>query len=349
MSSDCPARIYPMSKRAGHVPPVARYSSRFAHDPECIAALFMGVQSADAALARGTMDGFIASARTGADAPSYFDLAVYCDAVHETNVVSALYWPDEATFDRWLARPDVAAWRSGEAALSKGCGQWWEPICLAPSRLETIAFAEYRRGLSACTFSRLERMDETGYWGAARDRIPASAYDRLAGASDALSLDGEVKATKGRRISIKPPAGLTVIRSGVSWGACGPEQLESYQRNVRPKLDAGMEYLRQNPLETGCCSLRQVVLTEGAELAPEAYSLGHFLSLEHLEMWSKHHPTHLAIYHRALAERKKYQDRLELRTYNEIYILDEDARPFEYVNCHPRTGLIPYFPADAMV
>jgi AGZA family xanthine/uracil permease-like MFS transporter len=40
---------------------------------------------------------------------------------------------------------------------------------------------------------------------------------------------------------------------------------------------------------------------------------------------------------------RKYQDGLQLRTYNEIFVLEEDNPAFEYVNCHPRTGLLPYF------
>jgi hypothetical protein len=57
---------------------------------------------------------------------------------------------------------------------------------------------------------------------------------------------------------------------------------------------------------------------------------------------AKDHPSHLAIYTRALAARKKYLENLQLRTYNEIFIVDAGNPPFEYFNCHPRTGLLPY-------
>jgi len=40
----------------------------------------------------------------------------------------------------------------------------------------------------------------------------------------------------------------------------------------------------------------------------------------------------------------KYQDRLELRTYHEVYVV-EDPAPFEYINCHDRTGALGLFPA----
>lgn len=343
------ARIYPMSRPAGHVPPIARYSSRFDHAPGRLAVLFVGMAAADESLAARALADFLAAALAAPDAPGHLDRAAFTDLAGRVNRMAALYWPDRDAYVRWLEAPDVAAWRSGSRARAEDFGQWWEPVSVAPERAETIAFAEYRRGLSGCPFSRLEQMDQTGYWGAARDRIPASAWDRLDGDVARLVPLGAMPQTRGARLAVRPPAGLAVIRSGVSWAACGPEQRDSYERNVRPKLDAGMDYLRRNPCEAGCPALRQVRLTDAAG-APleEAYSLGHFLSLGHLEAWAMHHPTHLAIYHRALAERRKYQEALELRTYNEIYVLDHDAPDFEYVNCDPRTGLLGYFPARVL-
>nr|ANC67873.1 phenylacetaldoxime dehydratase [Xanthobacter autotrophicus] len=347
--SERPERIFPMSRPAGHVPPIARYSSRFDHRPERLAVLFMGIAAEDGGRAALALSDFLASACRSVDAPAHFDRATFLDANGRRNSVAALYWPDRSAYGRWVDTPDVAAWRAGHRALAEDFGQWWEPVSVAPDRSETIAFAEYRRGLSACPFSRLEQMGETGYWGAARDRIPASGWDRLAGEAVSLVPLGRTAESRGLRLAIRPPSGLAVIRSGVSWSACGAEQRESFERNVRPKLNAGMEYLRRNPVETGCPALRQVVLTdnEGEELE-EAYSLGLFLSLGHLEAWAKDHPSHLAIYHRAMAERRKYQEALELRTYNEIYVLDENAADFEYVNCDPSVGLIPYFAARVL-
>lgn len=342
-------RIFPMSRPAGHVPPIARYSSRFDHAPDRLAVLFVGMAAKEDDRAARAMTDFLTVACGGPDAPSYFDRATFIDADGRRNRMAALYWPDRTAYSRWVGAPEVALWRTGRRALAEDFAQWWEPASTVPDKAETIAFAEYRRGLSACPFSRLEQMGETGYWGAARDRIPASAWDRLEGEVATLAPLPAPPPAHGQRLAIRPPAGLTVIRSGVSWAACGPEQRESYERNVRPKLDAGMDYLRENPVETGCPALRQVVLTDAVgQPLEEAYSLGLFISLHHLEAWAKDHPTHLAIYHRAMAERRKYQDALELRTYNEIYVLDADALDFEYVNCPPSAGLIPYFPARVL-
>lgn len=342
-------RLFPSSRPAGHVPPIVRYSSRFDHAPDRLAVLFMGLAAPDGDRAGRALADFLGEAAAAPDAPGHLDRALFTDAEGRANHMAALYWPDRAAFERWAATPLILEWRQGTRALAEDLAQWWEPVSVAPERSETIAFAEYRRGLSACPFSRLEQMVETGYWGAARDRIPASAFDPLEGEAPHLAPLDTPPCSRGARLAVRPPAGLAVIRSGVSWAACGAEQRESYERNVKPKLDAGMDYLRRNPLDAGCPSLRQVVLADadGGTLE-EAYSLGHFLSLGHLEAWAKHHPTHLAIYHRAMAERKKYQAALELRTYNEIYVLEPGAPEFEYVNCDPATGLLPYFPARVL-
>lgn len=83
-----------------------------------------------------------------------------------------------------------------------------------------------------------------------------------------------------------------------------------------------MGFLRTRGVETGCCSLRQVTIIDANGIErPEAYSHGYFLSLRHLEQWAHHHASHLAIYKQAMADRKKYRERLELCTYHEVFAL----------------------------
>jgi aldoxime dehydratase len=340
-------RIYPSSRPVGHVPPIARFTARPQVQGDRIVALFCGVQARDsAALDDSGFDGFLAASNTGDTAPAYLDRAGFVDKAGFENRLAAMYWNGVEAFEAWAASRPVKAWRGRAVTPEPSYGTWWEPVAARIERTETIAFKEFLRGVSACPFSQLENTEASGYWGAARDRIPSSAYDRLEGAAEHLAFIEPAAASRSGRLVVTPPRGLTIIRSGVSWAACGEEQLQSYERNVRPKLDAGMDYLVGNPIDTGCCSLRQVTSQDASGAAlKEGYSLGAFLSLSHLEGWAKHHPTHLAIYNRAMMERKKYQERLELRTYNEIYVLDDDVLDFEYDNCHPETGLIRFFPA----
>jgi hypothetical protein len=333
----CPARIYPLRRPEGHTPPIPRYSAVLPQQDK-VAVLFMGVQSTDAAALRDVSFDELSKAG-GEAAPVYVDYATFTDPQGYLNRVAALYWLKAADFSAWSKQPAIGEWRARIAGLSP-IGLWWEPVAVAADYMETIAFKEYLRGFSGCPVG-FANTEGTGYWGAARDRIPAAAYDLFDGAD--VVAEPDAAATKIPYRKIQPPKNMTVIRSGVTWEHCEGEQLKDYQERIRPALDAGMEYLRTNPRDTGCFALRQVgcVSPTGDELA-EGYSLGAFVSLGHLESWAKDHPSHLAIYTRALAARKKYQEKLQLRTYNEIFIVDANNPPFEYFNCHPRTGLLPY-------
>jgi aldoxime dehydratase len=64
-----------------------------------------------------------------------------------------------------------------------------------------------------------------------------------------------------------------------------------------------------------------------------------------LEDWSSTHRTHLVIFSRWQQMYRKYDFVLELQTWHEVGILRDQA-DFEYINCHPQTGLLPFFQAE---
>ena len=347
MTSDSPERIYPMQKPAGHQAAIQRYSSRVDPSVDRIRMLVFGCQyNATTKDPISKCKAVVADMFGHAGQPLHHDQAVFHDDQGFQTVLTILYWHDEAAFETWQAKFDI--WWAAQDATKLTHGMWVESFSVPPAYRETNVFKEYIRGLSACPMSKIDAMDESGYWGAARDRFEASAYDDFGpSAPSELTFDPN-RQTAGKRVVVKNiPDNMCVIRSGVTWHNCGPEQLTSYETNLKPKLDAGMDFLRGNPEETGCCSLRQVIcLDDRGTEQKEAYSLGIFRTYGHLEKWAHDHPTHLAIYTRALAERKKYQENLELLTYHEIYVLNDDVR-CEYLNCHSLTGLLPFFENDA--
>jgi hypothetical protein len=247
----CPVRIYPLRRPQGHTPPVPRYSAVLPQQDK-VAVLFMGIQSTDAAALREVA--FDALQAVGDAAPVYADFATFTDPQGYLNRVAALYWLKAADFTAWSKRPDVAEWRARVAKLSS-VGLWWEPVAVDAGYMETIAFKEFLRGFSGCPVG-FASTEGSGYWGAARDRIPASAHDLFEAAD--VAAEPEAGAAKIPYRKIQPPNNMTVIRSGVSWEHCEGEQLRDYEQRIRPALDAGMEYLRQNPRDTGCFALRQV-------------------------------------------------------------------------------------------
>ena len=56
-----------------------------------------------------------------------------------------------------------------------------------------------------------------------------------------------------------------------------------------------------------------------------------------LERWAESHPTHLRIFvtfMRVAAQVTK------LQLYHEVSVFDRDSQGYEYINCHPSTGLM---------
>ncbi|MEP6241476.1 phenylacetaldoxime dehydratase family protein [Erythrobacter sp.] len=340
-------RKFPMRKPDNHQPVIQRYSSQVSEDVSSIRVATLGFQGK--AGPRDNLTAFLdfidnAFAKIGK--PNHHDIANFVDTQGYSTAMAVCYWLDEDDYSAWLEKFDLWWGAHDPEALENGL--WFESFSVPPPYRETNLFQEYLRGVSACPMTRIEPMSESGYWGAARDRFSASAHDDFSPEQNVELQYDPHRDTLRKHIKVSDiPSQLCVIRSGVTWANCGEEQLESYETNLKPKLDKGMTYLRENPVDTGCCSLRQVTCLEADGSAQEeAYSLGIFLTYRHLERWAHDHPTHLAIYTRALAERKKYQENLELLTYHEICVLNEDVR-FEYINCHPDTGLLPYFTNNA--
>jgi hypothetical protein len=181
-----------------------------------------------------------------------------------------------------------------------------------------------------------------------RDRIPCSASDPFAGSGGELMPQAQEVVSTGRRLRVRVPENLAVIRSGQDWGACGDRELAEYDTQVRPVLLEGMRYLAARPYDTGCCDMRfaREIDVDGSAL-PRAFGLGYFLTLAHLERWAENHPTHLAIFNRFLEMAGKL-GRFDLCLWHEVAVLPAVGQTFEYVNCQPWTGLLPYFPAQEL-
>jgi hypothetical protein len=112
---------------------------------------------------------------------------------------------------------------------------------------------------------------------------------------------------------------------------------------MHPVLIKGMTFLRDEGKTIGCYAnnLWDVIdsSTYGANLE-KTYGLGFFDDLSSLEYWSKSHPTHINIFGGFLMYAKKLDNKLSLRLFHEIYVLEERQQFFEYVGCHGETGML---------
>jgi len=339
-------RIAPIRRPEDFTPAVQRWS--FLLPPECrqFRVAFLAVQAPDeATLDASPFMAWAGAALGGAHAPTTLDHARFRDSADALNHVIAAYWLDEGEFAAWRAATDP--WWSGPARLTGPTGVWREILRVPRDRQESIYWRDYPAALMTSPEVEIYPTPFCGYYGAMRDRIPAAATDPLDTAEEALQRHD--RTGPGARWRITPPHNLAVIRSANSWGMMDAEQHADYMARLRGPLERGMDFLRDEPLPSGCASLRMQRKTDvaGAE-SPEDHALGHFLSLQHMERWAERHGTHAAIFGAAIARYKRYGASNQLRTWHEVYVLPQGDQLFEYTNCHDATGLLPWFDGECL-
>lgn len=340
-------RVNPIRKPKDFVPAVQRWSVALPNRYDRYFVSFYGVQGANAeAVYASSFFPWLEAALHLRGAPIVHDHARFVDEQGLTNHIVALYWVEPTQHDAWQGDPAVTEWWNDPARLNEACGYFRECLTVPLDRQETLYWQDYPAALSKAEEVSIYPTPWCGYYGAMRDRIPLAAVDAMETVQTALG-EPVMRDSKGARWRLRTPHNLAVIRSAAYWGACDAEQHEDFMTKLRAPLETGMTYLRENAGPTGCASLRyQQTCNSTGETEAEAHALGYFLSLSHLETWAEQHPSHHAIFSAAIARYKKYGTANQLRTWHEVYVLPAEGQFFEYVNCAPQTGILPYFTGD---
>jgi aldoxime dehydratase len=63
-------------------------------------------------------------------------------------------------------------------------------------------------------------------------------------------------------------------------------------------------------------------------------------SLADLDRWAKDHHTHKAIFGQAMKYLSTLGSTARLRLYHEVTVAAADEQYFEYLGCHPSTGML---------
>jgi len=338
-------RIIPERKPEGHQPAAPRYTLRWWKPIGMVVSQYHAIQGAD--LPWDQQREFFDLAEKSLaeqDGASAHEIMRFVDEAGEVNAVVASYWLDATAHARWSARSKLSAWFDSADRLRGQVGIWREAMVVPYDRHETIySGSGYKIGLARTPDASIESMTTNGYFGAARDRLPLSAIDPF----DSPLRDTPPRArqveSKGRRLTVSTPHNMTALRSGQFWVGAQEEQLGDYRENLEPKLMRGMKYLTDHKEGSGTLALRIMTnLDADGKARDETSVLAFFLSLEQLEDWSKSHETHLDIYRHAIAMNRKFKEKREVITWHELFVLQGGAA-FEYTNCHPVTGLLPYF------
>lgn len=282
------------------------------------------------------------------DSPLHLDCGVFDDAQGNRNWMFYGYWDNYETYQKWAAHPQISRWWSSPVADSS-FGYWKELAIIPTDHIETIQQADRKH--ASGHFLQREVTDVHDYWGAARDRIPASVSHSFESPVGKTLVEPVFGKTRGQHIKMNLPGNICHVRSAQDLILIGSRQRETYVNKVEPSLRKGLEYISANPVETGCITCRYVreVTLNGQPLEKTCGTL-FFLSLEHLEYWAESHPTHQAIYvmFNKMIEIHG-QEELELALWHETAVLPKGHLQAEYVNCASATGFLPYFTADQVV
>jgi len=148
--------------------------------------------------------------------------------------------------------------------------------------------------------------------------------------------------TRGKRIDVAGPHNLCLIRSGQDLRAVTGDEREDYETKIEPALSKGLAFLAETP-STGCFDSRYMKhCTADGEPVDKTFGMQVFMSIKQLRDWAESHPTHLAIFSRFQAMAERLQGQFDLRLWHEVAVMPNGATSATYVNCHEKTGLLPY-------
>ena len=279
------------------------------------------------------------------NAPVHHEQACYVDTAGYTNYVYICYWINPVSYLTWGGSPQVTAWWDDSMRQNGATGYWREVIFAPMKRLETLFSSEDAAGMATLTPGFTGPIREHGYWGGMRDRMPASAHNGFHSSAGEKLACLPVTDSRNRRVRIAPPENICLIRSAQNWTRCRGSELDLYRNDVHPVLIEGMNYIRDNPLDTGCISCRFMdELNESGEKQSKTFGMAYFLTMAHLEAWVRSHPTHLAIFRSFHKMVRQLEFQVDLKLWHEVIVLPQGPHVFEYTNCHEKTGLLPYFP-----
>ena len=321
-------------------PPVPAWTARGDIAIEQVVMGYYGVQwrpgeEARAAAASATIDGQLENA-LGASA---VERARYTDPQGYENQVHIVYWTNVDDYRHFAENQAVEAWWRSSERESDSVGVFREVFSPRITHMETLYNApDYLVGAGSALGRHSDSdVQEHAYWGGMRDRMPISQTDPLA-------VSGTVSAhpdATPARVRVVGHDNIAVIRSGQDWTKTSGTERDLFLSKMVPTLRAGMDFLSTQGLDIGCYTnrLMQNVDATGT-LLDRAFGLGYWRSLEDMEAWAEHHPTHVAIFEGFMNIAQALKGQFDLRLYHEVCVVKSDQQLLEYIGCHGKTGLM---------
>ncbi|WP_093299969.1 phenylacetaldoxime dehydratase family protein [Variovorax sp. NFACC27] len=285
----------------------------------------------------------------GAVGPASLGRGIATGPGGERSDIFYAYWNSPAHYAAWLTTPQVASLWAADALLEGPLGLWRESMVIPVERNETNYSNDAAYDGMAQIDKQMRKTDVHGYWGSARERIPASARDTMPSAApDFMRRPPAATETRGRRVRITLPGNTCVIRSFQDWSQAQAAEVDWYLGNVEPVLRIGLDYLNDNRTEARCYGMRYIREYDmsGAVDLNRTSTFGYFESLQTLERWTHTHPTHLNIFQAAISMVQRFQGEVAVKLGHEVSVLPEGMLSAEYINCARSTGFLPWSHGD---
>lgn len=277
-------------------------------------------------------------------APVRLERCQFVDQNEQSCDMLLAYCTDHQAYQQWWQSAETQqAWQAlTSSSKNEKTGYWREVLLTHKNHFNYAAGVEDE--VASAALLPLAPSNTFGYWGAYRDRLPASKTDEFA------SEYAEVPAlrnhqTKGRRLRVTPPDNLCLIREGQGWGNCGAEEKSVWDQHMADVVDEWVNFLDEDPRATGCLSVRkcsEVEVSQGSS-QPRQCQIAFLLSLEHIEQAARTHSTHLAVHKSFVKMYREPKFEPKMHVWVEVHILKRNDLVTEYINCHNRTGLLPFF------
>lgn len=353
-------RKYDLKRPPGHKVAIPRWTLKFPDGVTHTYTLYVGVQCRSAAAegsAKKVEQRIQTLLESDADGkPEALDTFRVTEGLDIPDTrVWVTYWTARAPFEAAIKAIDLKQiWRSiPDDKNREAIGLWIEHFATPLERLETnYAALHHRPGLAQIKGTEQPSHELTGYWGAGRDRLAASAEDRFEPATTNGEVNGsETKEGKvpkgiGEYVSGTNEDNVCHIRSGQYWETCGEKEREAYETKLEPVLMEGMRYLWTNAAETGTLGLRFLQnLSPPSPSSPavpikETSGAGFHRNWADLEHWASRHPSHLDIFSGAMRHNERFGKDKRFMTWHEVSILKQGEARWGYVNCALETGVM---------
>lgn len=329
-------RTRPATLTPGWQPPYPGFVARFAPSVTRVAMAYLGVQYRAAteppAVVRTALADLAAACELP-DGPRHVDRAGYVDENGCTTVIAIAYWDQPDSYDQWF--PAAREMWLGDHRASPDAGFFIEAVRPATTRFETLLSNDRPEGVALLADELSGEVAEHGYWGGARDRMPLTQTDPLAPGEPPTLIDD------GTRQRVRAQHNVCLIRSGQDWSDTDGDERRMYLDEVEPSLRTGMDFLRDEGRTIGCYDNRYLrVLDDDGAVLDKSFGMSWWHSMAELDDWAREHPTHKAIFGAAMRYLSTLGPAARLRLHHEVTVAAADEQHFEYLGCHPETGLL---------